>query len=103
MNVVSSATPSDVTVPSGNAGASTVPNHLPEALHPDKVVKLSVATHEGDLNRRSALSATASLLHGVRDTTSGFVPLKSVAGTLCLILENCEVWTSFHTFSMQCL
>jgi hypothetical protein len=30
----------------------------------------------------------------VRDSADAFGPLKSVAGGLCFILENCEVWTS---------
>ena len=28
----------------------------------------------------------------MRDTADAFGPLKSVAGGLCFILENCEVW-----------
>jgi hypothetical protein len=37
-------------------------------------------------------SATAKLLRGVRDSVNAFGPLKAIAGKLCLILENCEVW-----------
>jgi hypothetical protein len=32
----------------------------------------------------------------VRDAADAFGPLKSVAGGLCFILENCEVRSSFH-------
>jgi len=48
-----------------------------------------------DKNKRDwklTLSATAKLLlRGVRDSADAFGPLKSVAGGLCFILENCEV------------
>ena len=41
---------------------------------------------------KSIVSSTAkTLLRGVRDTADAFPPLKSVAGGLCFILENCEV------------
>jgi len=90
-------------VPPDDAGTSTVPNHLPEALDPNEVIKQDIAIDENNLCLRSTLSATVILLRGVRDTTNGFVPLKSVAGSLCLILENCEVWPPLCTFSLQCL
>ena len=45
----------------------------------------------------STMSATVELLHGVSDG-----PLKSVAGRLCVILKNCEVWPSPHTFNVHC-
>ena len=39
------------------------------------------------------MSATAKLLlRGVRDTADAFGPLKSVAGGLCFLLENYEVF-----------
>jgi hypothetical protein len=76
-----------------NAGASTVPDHVPVTLHHDKSGEPSAATDENKSNWISAASATAKLLlRGVRDSADGFVPLKSVAGGLCFILENCEVW-----------
>jgi len=41
---------------------------------------------------KSAVSAPAKLLlRGVRDSADAFPPLKSVAGGLYFILENCEV------------
>lgn len=47
---------------------------------------------------RSTASVTAKLLlRGVRDTADVFGPLKSVAGGLCFILENCDVWLSLYT------
>jgi len=46
-----------------------------------------------DADWKSIVSSTAkSLLRGVRDSADAFPPLKSVAGGLCFILENCEVW-----------
>ena len=48
-----------------------------------------------DQNRpdwKSTASSSAKLiLRGVRDSADAFGPLKSVAGGLCFILENCEV------------
>ena len=47
-----------------------------------------------DTDWKSIVSSTAkSLLRGVRDTADVFPPLKSVAGGLCFILENYEVWS----------
>ena len=41
---------------------------------------------------KSTASASAKLLlRGVRDSADAFGPLKSAAGGLCFILENCEV------------
>lgn len=45
-------------------------------------------------------AATAKLvLRGVKDAADVFGPLKSLAGSLCFILENCEVWRS--SFNMD--
>ena len=46
------------------------------------------------------MSATTRLLCGVRDSTSTFVPLKSIAGHLCFILECCEVWPPLYIQSV---
>ena len=58
----------------------------------------------GDENKsdwKSTASATAKLfLRGVRDSSDAFGPLKSVAGGLCFILENCEVRPSFHAYRL---
>ena len=41
---------------------------------------------------KSTVSSSAKLLlRGVKDSADAFGPLKSVAGGLCFILENCEV------------
>jgi hypothetical protein len=39
-------------------------------------------------------AAAKLLLRGVNESADAFGPLKSVAGGLCFILENCEVWPS---------
>ena len=46
-----------------------------------------------DENKPDWKSGSAKLLlRGVRDSADAFGPLKAVAGGLCFILENCEVW-----------
>ena len=51
-----------------------------------------VIADEGKSDWKPTASAAAKLLlRGVRDTADAFGPLKSVAGGLCFILENCEV------------
>ena len=50
------------------------------------------ATDENKSGWKSMASSSAKLLlRGVRDSADAFAPLKSVAGGLCFILENCEV------------
>ena len=53
------------------------------------------ASSAADENRpgwKSTASSSAKLiLRAVRDSSDAFGPLKSVAGGLCFILENCEV------------
>ena len=47
----------------------------------------------------TASSSAKMLLRGVRDSADAFGPLKSVAGGLCFILENCEVRLLSHSLS----
>ena len=52
----------------------------------------SVTPDENKSDWKSTVSASAKLLlRGVRDSADTFGPLKSVAGGLCFILDNCEV------------
>ena len=75
-----------------NVGTSTVPNQVPATLYHDKSGDPSAAAGETKSNWKSNASAAAKLLlRGVRDSADAFGPLKSVAGGLCFILENCEV------------
>jgi len=90
VNAVISVTFSDHSA--DNTGTSTVSDHVPATPHHDKSGEPSAAADETKSNWKSTASATAKLLlYGVRDTADAFGPLKSVAGGLCFILENCEV------------
>ena len=80
--------------PSDNIGALAIPEHDPR---PNESVEPSAAVDKSKSNWKSTVSATAKLLlRGVRDSADVFSPLKSVAGGLCFILENCEVWFSSY-------
>ena len=60
--------------------------------------KRSEAGDDGKEDWQSTVSDTAKLfLRSVRDSADAFPPLKSVAGGLCFILENYEVWLTSHT------
>ena len=74
--------------PSECVDTSIVPDRdVQEVLRPDENPKPRAADDsENKPDWRSMVSSTIKLLHGVRDG-----PLKSVAGGLCTILENCEV------------
>ena len=55
-------------------------------------VGASAGADEGRPGWKSTASSSAKLvLRAVRDSADAFGPLKSVAGGLCFILENCEV------------
>ena len=55
-------------------------------------VGASSAADENRPDWKSTASSSAKLiLRAVRDSADAFGPLKSVAGGLCFILENCEV------------
>ena len=76
----------------GDTDSPAVPDHVPQDLCPDEDAEPSAATNENKSSWKSTAFASAKLLlHGVRDTSDAFGPLKSVAGGLCFILENCEV------------
>jgi len=58
----------------------------------DKGVGPSAAADENKSDWKSTATVSAKLLlRGVRDSADAFPPLKSVAGGLFFILENCEV------------
>ena len=56
----------------------------------DEGVGSSTAADESDWTTAASASAKL-LLRGVSSSSDAFGPLKSVAGGLCFILENCEV------------
>ena len=58
----------------------------------DEGVGPSTAADQSESDWKTTASATAKLLlRGVGSSSDAFGPLKSVAGGLCFILENCEV------------
>ena len=58
----------------------------------DKNVGTNAAVDKNRLDWGSTASSSAKLMfRAVRDSADAFGPLKSVAGGLCFILENCEV------------
>ena len=76
-----------------NMGIPTVPDRVPATLHGESG-EPSDAAGETKSNWGSTASATAKLLlRGVRESADAFGPLKSVAGGLCFIVENFEVWS----------
>ena len=81
-------------IPLRHADASAVPEK--ELLHDDNT-ESDLATNEKKSSWKATTFATAKLLlRGVRGSADAFGPLKSVAGSLCFILENCEVRSSLH-------
>ena len=83
-----------LTVLPGNADTAA-PDHAPEGIRLSENTESSAAANKKKPDWKSTASATAKLiLRGVRDSADAFGPLKSVAGGLCFILENCEVRSS---------
>ena len=63
-------------------------------VEPSNTAVQQSAVDENESNLLSLASSGAKLfLRGVRESADAFGPLKAVAGGLCFILENCEVWT----------
>ena len=78
-----------------NADTSVVPDRMQKELLPEENTESNASTNEKNLSWKATAYGTAKLLlRGVRDSADAFGPLKSVAGGLCFILENCEVWPS---------
>ena len=78
-----------------NTDAPAVPDRAQRDSRPDENTEPSAAANEKKSSWKPTALATAKLLlRGVRDSADAFGPLKSVAGGLCFILENCEVWAS---------
>lgn len=80
-------------IPANYVDTASIPDHTPKSPHPEACAEPGTVTDEKRSNWKSTAFATAKLLlYGVRETADAFGPLKSVAGGLCFILENCEVW-----------
>jgi hypothetical protein len=82
----------------GDTNSPVVPD---QDLHSDEGSEPSAAANDKKSGWKSTAFATAKLLlRGVRDASDAFGPLKSVAGGLCFILDNCEVRSSpAHTIT----
>jgi hypothetical protein len=83
-------------IPSDNADSAADTVTVPDFAVPDHVpgenADPNAVANEKKSNWRSTASAGAKLLlRGVSESADGFGPLKSVAGGLRFILENCEV------------
>jgi hypothetical protein len=90
------ATASDPSL--NNTGTAVGPSYLSKDLRPNQ----STVIDEKQTNWKSTASATAKLLlRGVNESADAFGPLKSVAGGLCFILDNCEVMTTPHIHLLQ--
>lgn len=62
------------------------------------------AADDTQQNRESTALATAkSALYQVKESPNAYPPLKSLAGCLWYILNNCEVWSPSCIFATQCL
>ena len=72
-----------------------VPDHEPKDVPSDEKAEPGTTADKKESNwKPTAASTTKLLLRGVRDSADAFGPLKSVAGGLYFILENCEVWSA---------
>ena len=72
-------------------------------VEPSKPAIQPSAVDGSESNLLSLASSGAKLfLRGVRESADAFGPLKAVAGGLCFILENCEVWTPCIVDYLRC-
>jgi len=77
---------------SGHIDTPAVPGGVQKALPPlPNEGKPSGADQGGSNSKPLASSAAKLFLRGVKESADAFPPLKSVAGGLCYILDNCEV------------
>ena len=84
--------PLPLIIPLRNAGTSPIPDRGPATVLTEESAGPGAVADGNKSNLKSTASATAKLiLRGVSDAADAFGPLKSVAGGLCFILENCEV------------
>ena len=81
-------------IPLHDVDTSTIPDRMAQDLHPNENAEPSATANEKESSWKSTALTTAKLLLcGVRDSADAFGPLKSIAGGLCFILENREVWS----------
>ena len=87
---------------SDNVDTSALPNRGPEAVRPDESLEPGTAADEEKSNPKPMASPTAELLREVRDSPGGYGSLKSVAKSLCSILDSCEVWPPSRALVSRC-
>ena len=76
-------------------GNSAIPNQVQDVLSSNQS-EPNITDENRFEQWGSAASTTANLLlHRVKESTDTFPPLKSVVGTLCFFVDNCEVCYSF--------
>jgi len=86
-----------------NVGTA-LPDDGPGVVRPDETPEPSATADEKKSKSGSTVAdAMVELLRGVRDSAGAFSPLRSVARSLCFILNSCEVWPPSRTFGSQCL
>jgi len=82
-----------------SGGDAVIPGHVQEVSGPDNN-KPGAAADKNKPNSKPSLASSAAklFLQGVKESSDAFPPLKSVAGGLYFIMDNCEVgpasWTS---------
>ena len=87
-------------MPSGNLDGSTIPQDVQEpGEHQSPVLSSGVAGGEESNLKSIVTSGVKCLLQGIKESPN-FPILKSVAGGLCFVLDNCEVW--FQTPCLMC-
>ena len=87
-------------VPPTDVVTSAISDPGQEVLHPDE--DETTTTDEKKPDWKPPACATAKLfLRGVRDAADAFGPLKSVAGGLCIVLDNCEVWSPTGAYHLR--
>ena len=89
-----------LTIPSGNADTA-LPDYGLDVVRPDEILGPSAPVDEKKSSYRSTASATAELLRGVRDSAGAFGPLRTIARSFCIIIDNYEVCPPPHTSGPQ--
>jgi len=74
-----------------NADIPAIPDHVQEDPRPNEGAEPNPAADKKSTWKSTVSAAAKLLLRGVSDSADAFGPLKSVAGGLCFILDNCEV------------
>jgi len=80
-----------LTIPSDNVETPALPDRGPDVVGSDENPEPGAAADEKKPNLKSTASATAELLRGVRDSAGAFGPLRSIARSLCFIIDDYEV------------